>query len=174
MLIIASCISQEDYFTGSWRNRHLTFLACYAPGSLAAWETEIELLGYPRNRDHKTDCVRKGYHEKTYCSGLAKMRYISFVDFLQENSMHRSGFEPELLAWKAKVIATRPSVQVSLRCIKGYKKLYLKQGFVTKLFTLPKEPLPSSLGLPLCAPGMLHKKSVYNHFQLPRTQNPVL
>ena len=24
--------------------------------------------------------------------------------------MHRSGFEPELLAWKAKVIAARPSV----------------------------------------------------------------
>ena len=49
----------------------------------------------------------------------------------KKKRMHRSGFEPELLAWKAKVIATRPSVQVSLRCIKGYKKLYLK-GCVTK------------------------------------------
>lgn len=27
-----------------------------------------------------------------------------------KNVMHRSGFEPELLAWKAKVIAARPSV----------------------------------------------------------------
>ena len=27
--------------------------------------------------------------------------------------MHRSGFEPELLAWKAKVIAARPSMQES-------------------------------------------------------------
>lgn len=36
--------------------------------------------------------------------------YVIF-DTTTYNNMHRSGFEPELLAWKAKVIATRPSVR---------------------------------------------------------------
>ena len=45
---------------------------------------------------------------------ITKLLALTSELFLK-NEMHRSGFEPELLAWKAKVIATRPSVQVGCR-----------------------------------------------------------
>jgi hypothetical protein len=48
---------------------------------------------------------------------MDRIGFIIEKDFTrdQKSKMHRSGFEPELLAWKAKVIATRPSVQVVRR-----------------------------------------------------------
>ena len=46
------------------------------------------------------------------------------------NEMHRSGFEPELLAWKAKVIAARPSVQPGT-----YYTFYLKNLYSYKNVT---------------------------------------
>jgi hypothetical protein len=60
-------------------------------------------------RDQKSDfSIRK---EIIWESETASIEEV----YQKGDRMHRSGFEPELLAWKAKVIATRPSVHAGCR-----------------------------------------------------------